>query len=72
MSLPQAHAKIRIYVMFHQNNRSYFMMCFSIKMMMKNKMFPLSFPNRFFQSKSEVKRSKLNIKGLLYSLTLPG
>lgn len=39
---------------------------------MKNKMFPLSFPNRFFRSKSEGKTSKLNTKGLLYSLTLPG
>lgn len=40
-------------------------MVFSIKNMIKNKMFLLSFPNGFIQIKSEVKTRKLNIKGLL-------
>jgi len=55
MSIPQVHAKIHTDVMFHINNVSYFMMFFSTKKMMKNKMFPLSFTNRFSQTKSEVK-----------------
>lgn len=72
MSIPQVHAKIHVYVMFHTNNVSYFKMFFSTKIMIKNKVFPLSFSNGFIQIKSEVKTRKLNTKGLLCSLILPG
>lgn len=66
MSIPQVHAKIHIYVMFHTSNISFFKMFFTIKIMIKNKMFPLSFSNRFIQIRSEVKTRKLDTKGLLF------